>query len=151
MDIEQQIEINEQLLRREEAFMQIHCIEKEINRVLGCSYPLPPPPTHLPSCKRVKASRKKTPTKSAVADKKVKIRPLQTGETAYQVVYLHNGERCQELHRHHKTLEMMLNTQSTTGLTFVQIDVVSGPAESDSSGDHSIVETLYRQDAVSAS
>lgn len=134
-NIEQTIAINERLISREEEFMRIYRIERDIARIIGQEYPIPDPPADLPSRKRPQKMAKKParPAKQE-AQKTIRLRTLQSDETAYRLIYRYDGAIREELHVHTKTLQNLLNNQDASGLQFIQIDTVSraaAPAESD--------------------
>lgn len=103
---ESQIRINTLLLEREALFLRVHELENSAAAILGEPFPFTRPP--LPSDKRSKKKRKPTKT----ADTKIKIRKLETGETAYRVTYAQGGEVITELHDTPEPLTTLLATQS---------------------------------------
>lgn len=52
LSIQQRIQTDRLLMLREERLARIHDIEQRIEQILGRSYPLDPPPEHLPSLQR---------------------------------------------------------------------------------------------------
>ncbi|NCD31843.1 MAG: hypothetical protein EOL87_00345 [Spartobacteria bacterium] len=134
-NIEQTIAINERLISREEEFMRIYRIERDIARMIGQEYPIPDPPDDLPSRMRPQKTAKK-PAKTAKKEsqKTIRLRSLQSDETAYRLIYRYDGAIREEIHLHTKTLQNLLNNQDASGLQFIQIDTVSratAPTESD--------------------
>ena len=105
---ESQIRINTLLLEREALFLRVHELENAAAAILGEPFPFPRHP--LPSDKRSKKKRK--PAKAKTADTKIKIRKLESGETAYRVTYAQGGEVLTELHDTPEPLTTLLATQS---------------------------------------
>lgn len=129
MTPEQQIQINELLLHREEAFARIYDIEQEINALLGAAYPFTVP--QLPSHTKPKKKRAKKKT-----SKLIKLRTLEANESAYKIVYEQDGQTMTETHTQLAAVEQLLQLQATTL-------IVSEIFAIDSTGD--VVSVLYQK------
>lgn len=88
---DQQIQVNEMLLEREELFLRIHRAEHAVVQILGGPYPFTA--VDLPSSHRLK--RKVSPPRSPVSveaiDSAVRplvtLRRLESGESHYRITY----------------------------------------------------------------
>ena len=88
---DQQIQVNEMLLEREELFLRIHRAEQAVVQILGGPYPFTT--VDLPSNRRVK--RKAGPPRAtataesidSAARPLVALRRLESGESHYRITY----------------------------------------------------------------
>ncbi|MBN2162127.1 MAG: hypothetical protein JXR25_12205 [Pontiellaceae bacterium] len=104
-----EIQINEMLMEREDRFVEIYDIERQINIILGGeAYPFPAPPDELPSRqKRTKARKEATQR----APQPIRIRKLDPEtEKAYRVVYIDHETERQEIHFNPKSIALLANT-----------------------------------------
>ena len=112
---DQQIQVNELLLQREELLLRIHGLEAEVTRILGGPYPFTPP--DLPSTRRSKrkAGAVRSPAVHAagasVSTASENLRRLEPGETAYRVTYRQFSQVRVEEHADFDALRTLLACQ----------------------------------------
>jgi hypothetical protein len=105
-----EIQINQQLMEREDRLVEVFELERQINAILGGDpFPLAPP-DGLPS----RQKRKKKPRRKAAAAPKaapLRLRKLDLeSESAYRIVYRDGDEEKTELHTDSKPLAVLANT-----------------------------------------
>jgi hypothetical protein len=136
-----QIQINQKLMEREDRLVEIFDLERQINGILGGEpFPLVPP-DGLPSRqKRKKSKRKAAPKKAAP----LRVRKLDPDtETAYRIEYLQNDETCIEIHTDSRPLALLLNTKLPT-IGIQRIETVQSAEE----GEWAVIEVLYVESGV---
>ena len=135
-----QIQINQKLMEREDCLVELFDLERQINGILGGDpYPLVPP-DGLPSCqKRKKPKRKATPKKAAP----LRVRKLDSEtESAYRITYLEDEIEKVELHIDPKPLILLLNTPLPQ-ITVLHIETIGSNEETtEFLFNHSIEEPL---------
>ncbi|MDF7826263.1 hypothetical protein P4B35_19705 [Pontiellaceae bacterium B12227] len=131
-----QIQINQKLMEREDRLVEIFDLERQINGILGGEpYPLAPPDTLPSRQKRKKPKRKAAPKKAAP----LRVRKLDPEtESAYRIEYQQNDETCVEIHTDPRPLALLLNTPLPT-LGIQRLETVQATDD----GEWNTVETLF--------
>lgn len=102
-----QIQINQLLMEREDRLVDVFELERQMNHILGEPYPLEAPDALPSRQKRKKPARKPAPKKAPV----IRLRPLNPdAETAYRIHYREHGEEKIETHLDPKPLALLVNT-----------------------------------------
>lgn len=104
-----QIQINQKLMDREDLLVDVFDLERQINVILGGEpYPLAPP-DDLPSRQKRKKPKRKAAPKKAPA---VRLRKLDPeSEKAYRVEYLEQDESVIEIHLDARPVVLLINTE----------------------------------------
>ena len=134
--MQNQIQINQKLMEREDRLVEIFDMERQINGILGGEpFPLAPPDTLPSRQKRKKPKRKAAPKKAAP----LRVRKLEPEtETAYRIEYQQNEEICIEIHTDPRPLALLLNTP-LPNLGIQRIETVQPTAD----GEWNAVEILF--------
>ncbi len=138
-----EIQINQQLMQREDLLTEVFDLERQINAMLGGEpYPLAPP-DGLPSRqKRKKPKRKAAPKKAAA----VRLRKLdEQAEAAYRITYHENSVEKAELHTDPKPLTSLLNTP-LPDIRIERVETVRATAD----GEWEAVEILYQSEPANS-
>lgn len=111
---DEQIRVNELLLKREELFLRIHAAETEVSRIFGGPFPFTLP--DLPSARRGK--RKASDARPASGQKSARsssdsLRRLEDGESGYRVIYRQFSKTLVEDHHEFEALRTLLACQSS--------------------------------------
>jgi hypothetical protein len=137
--MQNQIQINQKLMEREDRLVELFDLERQINGILGGEpYPLAPPDT-LPSLRKRKKPKKRKAAPKKAAPLRVRKLDPET-ESAYRITYRQNDETCVEIHTDPRPLALLLNTELPT-LGIDRIETVQ-PAED---GEWTVVETLFER------
>lgn len=134
--MQNEIQINQKLMEREDRLVEVFDLERQINSILGGEpYPLVPP-DDLPSRqKRKKPKRKAAPKKPAP----LRVRKLVPGtESAYRVKYRQDDETCIEIHTDPRPLALLLNTD-LPGIGIERIETLQPTKD----GEWQVVEVLH--------
>ncbi len=126
--MQNQIQINQLLMEREDRFVEVSELERQIHLILGGDpYPLAAPDMLPSRQKRKKPKRPPAETKAVP----VRVRKLDPEtEAAYRICYLDNDVEKTEIHTDPKPLAVLANT-ALPNLTVQQIETVQ---RSDSGG-----------------
>ena len=108
MRADQQIQVNDLLLHREELFVRVHEIEQSAAAILGEPYPFARPA--LPS----DAKPKRKPSAPSPASPSESLRRLEGLETAYRVTYRRFGQVVTEDHDDLDALRTLLAAQGAS-------------------------------------
>lgn len=130
--MQNQIQINQKLMEREDLLVDVFDLERQINVILGGEpYPLTPP-DGLPSRRKRKKPKRKAAPKKAPA---VRLRKLDPGtEKAYRIEFMENGHPKTEIHFDARPAALLINTD-LPHLRILKVETIAG--------DKSVVETLY--------
>ncbi len=139
--MQNQIQINQKLMEREDLLVDVFDLERQINVILGGKpYPLAPP-DDLPSRRKRKKSKRKAAPKQAPAIRLRKLDPET--EKAYRVEYLENGEPKTEVHLDARPAALLINTD----LPHIRILKVETIAP-ETSTEWKSVEVLFQRQSV---
>ena len=131
-----EIQINQKLMEREDRLVEIFDLERQINGILGGEpYPLVPPDA-LPSRQKRKKPKRKTAQKKAAPLRVRKLNPET--EAAFRIEYQQNDETYCEIHTDPRPLVLLLNTP-LPALGIQRIETVQATDE----GEWTVVEVLY--------
>lgn len=101
------IPINALLIEREDQWVHVETIERQINEILGQPYPFKID-VDLPSRQRRKKPKRKVASKASAAIRLRKLDPAT--ESAYRISYIQQNEEHTEIHFENKPLMLLLNT-----------------------------------------
>lgn len=128
MRADQQIQINDLLLQREELFVRVHDLEQAAAAILGEPYPFTRP--QLPSDAKLKrkptarpASASSVIPASPAALARESLRRLEGLETAYRVTYRRFGRVVIEDHDDLDALRTLLSSQGAN-LTVTRVETI---------------------------
>ncbi|QBG48913.1 hypothetical protein EGM51_16445 [Verrucomicrobia bacterium S94] len=134
-----QIQINQKLMEREDLLVDIFDLERQINVILGGEpYPLTPPDS-LPSRQKRKKPKRKAAPKKAVAVRLRKLDPET--EQAYRIEYLEDGETKTEIHFDARPAALLINTE----FPHIRVLKVETIAPNDA-GELQSVDVIYESD-----